>query len=544
MKFYTELTLYGLDSSLLNFQNTKINNQTTIYQLLIINELLLINTYTIMKKLLVIIFSSIILIGCKSKNPLHLRYGNDNNSITIFSDSLEFLYKNPYSKKIKINSFSRNKKHIFSDLYIDEKDTLHIKAYLKEVSKPIDCKKNTFSTEKIFPLKNNKELVLLGQSKRKHSLAKIDSIHILPNYKDFLSSKKELPWEIDVVLNQFLYQDYEIQNRLIIDIFGDKLNTNSLLGTTLIDNYNNLNDFELGKHIIVKRKKKTIEKDSNLVSIEHFIEQAAQENDILLFNEHHSYPHTRYNFMQTLSKLKNEGFSFLALEGITSPKGNTKISEDIATLSGYYLQEPTYSLMVYYAVSLGYQIVAYEDNTDCETDNCRDSIQAINIARIYKKDPKAKIVALAGHAHIEKGVRNNRKFMRSYLDQLLPQKKILSISQTQYISTNLDEEDILIEKPHILNISDNQNDAYVISPFYKEYYSWITSPNDLMSKKINIKPMDNKAFYIEVLPLYEEKELKYPIYRTNILKKQSDYIYIPENIKLKIIYKDKNNKRL
>ena len=69
--------------------------------------------------------------------------------------------------------------------------------------------------------------------------------------------------------------------------------------------------------------------------------------------------------------------------------------------TGHFATEPVAGELIRQALELGFKLVAYEDpQAKKHSPTERDSIQALNIARILKQDPEAKIFVYAGYGHI------------------------------------------------------------------------------------------------------------------------------------------------
>lgn len=131
------------------------------------------------------------------------------------------------------------------------------------------------------------------------------------------------------------------------------------------------------------------------------IAAAARERRIVLVNEAHHDAQTRELVLQLLPRLRREGFNYFAAEALI---------EDGATLSrrGYpiassgteYLHEPLYGEIVRTALRLGYTVVPYDPTTPVAD---RDLTQAQNLyTRVFAHDPTARLLVLAGYAHIDK----------------------------------------------------------------------------------------------------------------------------------------------
>ncbi|MBC9798464.1 hypothetical protein [Sinomicrobium weinanense] len=460
-----------------------------------------------------------------------------NTSQKVYLDIDVFLTDNSFKKK------SFYKKHNFKSFPMEIKGNLSDNNYKVSYS----FKKNKI-IEYFIDLSNGKYIRLVLNTNRDGFPNILDKNKLFVGFKGFINQHKKYPSKILEFLERFFPKDYDAQIDLINTLDNEGYTTNSPYGSFLVDLNTNNGTFDNVKDLITSRRRISIQKQK-LQNLKSFIGEVADSCDIMMFNEFHSYPHTRFNFMYTLQILKSRGFEYLALETLPPPQPNDSLIFPIDSISGYYVAEPTCSLMINYAANLGYKLVAYEEADQCESlhglnsSNCRDSIQALNITRIFKKDPNAKVLVFGGHAHIEKKARHDWKFMRVDLQERFPEKKIYSIGQTKYIRTNLDSIDISNREPVIYVDNDGQFDAHMISPYYKRYYEWYYRPSEFMNRKISIN-LEKDFNCIEIIPVIKGKEIYYPIFRSKKETLQGDTIYLPENINYEVIYKGKNNDRL
>lgn len=135
----------------------------------------------------------------------------------------------------------------------------------------------------------------------------------------------------------------------------------------------------------------------------------------VFINENHGAPITRLLPLQLLPKLRAEGFQYLALETLNradAPVAHGCIGlvdrdlcqrgyalDNVAT--GIYSHDPVYAALIREAISLGFHLVAY-DVFDAGDDRARDAGEASNLANIYKNDPSAKMLVVAGFDHVAK----------------------------------------------------------------------------------------------------------------------------------------------
>jgi hypothetical protein len=125
----------------------------------------------------------------------------------------------------------------------------------------------------------------------------------------------------------------------------------------------------------------------------------AQHYKVIMLNEAHARPVHRAFTYSLLDGLYQQGYRYLAMETFNNYSNHCLDSLNVFT--GYYTNEPVAGELVRKALQTGYKLVSYEDTTvNRHTGSQRDSIQAINIYDIIKKDPAAKILVHAGYGHI------------------------------------------------------------------------------------------------------------------------------------------------
>jgi len=141
----------------------------------------------------------------------------------------------------------------------------------------------------------------------------------------------------------------------------------------------------------------------------------AQDRRAVFINENHGAPITRLLPLELLPKLRAEGFQYLALE--TLNRADAPVMHGCIGLvdselcqrgyaldnvkTGIYSHDPVYGALIREAISLGFHLVAY-DVFDVEDDRARDAGEASNLANIYKNDPSAKMLVVAGFDHVAK----------------------------------------------------------------------------------------------------------------------------------------------
>lgn len=153
----------------------------------------------------------------------------------------------------------------------------------------------------------------------------------------------------------------------------------------------------------------------------------------VFFNEAHNIPLTRTLTVAMLPALRREGFDYLAVETLYDDDTQLAARGYPTADSGFYVNEPIYGEMVRSALKLGFKVVAYESDQPGSPD-ARERAQAHNLyQRIFRKDPKARVVVNAGYAHIQKSGRYlGGRSMAEYF-QSITGIEPLAIEQTMMI---------------------------------------------------------------------------------------------------------------
>ena len=240
--------------------------------------------------------------------------------------------------------------------------------------------------------------------------------------------------------------------------------------------------------------------------------------------------------------LKELGFLNLLTEGI-SPKTENKALK-IKEIDGYYLKQPTYGLLIDYAVKNNINIFGYDYYYDCENKSlnnqkCRDSMQAVNIKSIVEKNPNSKFIVFGGHGHTFYNY-EDIKPMGQYLKEILPNMKIVSLNQLYYIDSFGEQESIFkllnnkykLDTPHLIK-EENTYFDYTIIQSDKEIGYWYKAKTEILPQKIKINK--NKGYYVEVI----SKLTNITVFKGKIEQIKNNQIYLPEG-KYKIIYYDTN----
>lgn len=137
------------------------------------------------------------------------------------------------------------------------------------------------------------------------------------------------------------------------------------------------------------------------------ITRVAATQQVVMLNEDHLNPYCRVFARQLLQPLYQQGFRYLAVEALTYDS-MLHARKYALKSSGFYTSEPSFGDLLRRALQLGFHLVPYENDQPCNCSdtncrmNCRDSMQAKNIAGIFTADPRARVLVYAGHGHIYK----------------------------------------------------------------------------------------------------------------------------------------------
>lgn len=131
------------------------------------------------------------------------------------------------------------------------------------------------------------------------------------------------------------------------------------------------------------------------------IARLARGRQSVFFNEAHHVALTRTLTIELLARLREEGFDTFAAETLYARDDKLPARGYPVEGTGFYTNEPLCAEMVRTALRLGYRVVAYESEGGGSGD-ARERAQARNLyERVFKADPKARLVVDAGYGHIQ-----------------------------------------------------------------------------------------------------------------------------------------------
>jgi hypothetical protein len=149
---------------------------------------------------------------------------------------------------------------------------------------------------------------------------------------------------------------------------------------------------------------------------------------VLLVNEAHNLPVTRALLYRMLPVLRARGFDTLAMETLRPTKHAGELADTALVRRGYpldgidtgmYVREPIDGELVRSALSLGFRLVAYDSD---DSGDARELAQATHLAAVLSARPGARMVVIAGYAHI------TRDWMAGHLRPMVA-GKVVAVDQ-------------------------------------------------------------------------------------------------------------------
>lgn len=268
-------------------------------------------------------------------------------------------------------------------------------------------------------------------------------------------------------------------------------------------------------------------RDIQSINAAHYIAGRALDVQVVMINEAHNKPVHRAFAYGLLEDLYSEGFRYLAMEMLNNYPDHSLRQLDDKT--GFYTKEPVAGELVRKALSLGYTLVSYEDTIGYKhTPTQRDSAQAAHLYEVIKRDPKAKMLVLAGYGHI-----SEIGLGEEYIPTGLAFKKLsginpLTINQTLFTEgssfefgrlyyealmqrIHIDEPVVLLKnKNPLVLIKQEGYDIYVVHPpsVYKNNRpSWLSLNGE--RKEVTISPQEKTLFMVQAY--YEDEYNRQPL---------------------------------
>ncbi|MDZ5648844.1 hypothetical protein [Nitrospirillum sp. BR 11828] len=156
----------------------------------------------------------------------------------------------------------------------------------------------------------------------------------------------------------------------------------------------------------------------------------ARDRRVVMINENHLAPASRAFWLAALPRLRQMGFTQVAMEALSMDGGDVKAGEvrEHRILEGKpafapYLSEPTFAAVIRKALALGFDLVPYDD-LDVMSDDpdlgeaSRERVEAARLADVLARmPPDGKLVVLAGWSHVDKGLHGQVPWMAEAFKQ-------------------------------------------------------------------------------------------------------------------------------
>lgn len=290
----------------------------------------------------------------------------------------------------------------------------------------------------------------------------------------------------------------------------------------------------------------------------------AQNHQVIFINEAHHTPAHRVFTRQVLRILAEKGYRYFFAETLNNwdndlmQRGFPEINK-----TGFYTDEPFFGDLIREAIKLNFKILPYESE-DCSTQNRREEGQARNIFEgALKNDPTAKIVVLAGYAHIYE-----KELAPGYVPMAVHFKKItgidpFTIDQTimcefsdyeptghfRFITNKFKQ-----KRPFFLKNEDNKFwngknclcDALLITPPATQingWPEWAMENGERVFYRLNLKDYNMASPFIVKAVKAEETEKAVPVCQIEVKNPhETRYLLLPRG-DYTLIFVDKNGKK-
>lgn len=144
--------------------------------------------------------------------------------------------------------------------------------------------------------------------------------------------------------------------------------------------------------------------------------------NVVMVNEDHLNPYSRFFMSSLLESFKKQGFSILAAETLNA-YDTIFAYKQLTQGTGFYVSEPNYGNLLRSAINLEYDIyhyenaVSYDSTSSLNSAAFREFQQAQNLTKIVRQNPQKKIIVFAGHGHIRKNSKGG-KMMAQFFQEL------------------------------------------------------------------------------------------------------------------------------
>jgi hypothetical protein len=363
------------------------------------------------------------------------------------------------------------------------------------------------------------------------SLTGLQAYVTVGNTNTFDTSYTDLHYIIGENINylypiyQLLGADKKFLNDFSSPVYYDLLSqTVSFVGDySAALEYQKLSDTTHLSEVEYRQIGKSIQQLKNIkhADAKKFISFIAPNYKVIMLNEAYNKPVHRAFAYSLLDALYTRGFRYLAME-MLNPMPDQELTK-LTYKTGHFATEPVAGEMIRLALDMGYKLVAYQDpNALSHTATERDSIQALNIAKILQQDPEAKIFVYGGYGNIAE-----RSTTPDFIPMGMAFKRMTGIDPLTIDQTDMTEEsnfsfgkafyDAYIEKfpvtsPSIplsndepVNVTGNAlYDLTVVHPRTSYYYArptWLGLSN--RRHPVSIKTKNRNIFLVQAYYQFE-----------------------------------------
>ncbi len=331
---------------------------------------------------------------------------------------------------------------------------------------------------------------------------------------------------------------YEIESRVITDTIDWKYQISAADYATKGDYKNALKHWDLAfrskSKNYTKEQVDSINQKYKIVSAIDFIIEQANKNQIIIINEAHHNSSHRVFTKSLLQELYDNGYTNLGLEALGNGKYlDTLLNERKYPIqkTGHYIKDPQFGNLVRDALSIGYNLFAYE-NMEKGGGKPREIEQAKNIQKIINSKPNEKFLIHCGFGHVIEG--EYKAWEKAMAGRLKEFTKInpLTINQVEFSEKNDIKfnhpllKALKIKQPTIL--LDQKNQPYG----YQEREKW----TDIAIFHPNTEYVDNRPNWLfkngnkNVSVRLTDIEIKFPIMILAFKKGEDINIAVPVDI--------------
>jgi hypothetical protein len=203
----------------------------------------------------------------------------------------------------------------------------------------------------------------------------------------------------------------------------------------------------------------------------------ARTFDVVMINGSPAKPFHAAFTNSLLDGLYASGFRFLAIE--TLNHDSVGLSQ-LNVSTGYYTAEPVEGELVRHAVELGFKLVSLTDTSRNHSISQRDSVEAVNLISLLRRNPNAKVVVQGINNHSSEEIAGSKFIPVGYWFKKLSRINPLTIDQT--------------------DMSEGSNFEYgriFYSKFVRKFL--INSPSIIFANKRPYNPLETKGYDLVVV---------------------------------------------